>query len=166
MTDCRAAQTQALRHAQEAIVARGAFDWQLFTQVNAITSETCTPRLREWCSPPRYQMRVAWQMNVYANWQSEIHQWPTLPDLTQRLAAFLLARGQYAWFGYGFAGCDFPVAPEFLSASHGVGPLSVQLGEPVDDCHEEVVGSSIFIRRWSSGAQTRLDCNSWQATLA
>jgi hypothetical protein len=56
-------------------------------------SQTCLSRMREMCSPPRYQMRVAWQMNVYSNWQTELYQWPRLPDLTQRLAAFLLGRG-------------------------------------------------------------------------
>ena len=163
-TECRAAQVKALRRAQEALVARGAFDWQLFTQVDAVTNKTCLARMREWCSPPRYQMRVAWQMNVYSDWQKEIHQWPTLPDLAQRLAAFLLARGPFAWFGYGFAGCDFPVAPEFLHATKGVGPLSLELGEPSEDCHEEAESSGVFVRRWSSGKSTRLDCNSWTAT--
>ena len=38
-------------------------------------------------------------MNVYEDWQSEIKLWPHIPDFTQRLAAFLLARGEYAWFG-------------------------------------------------------------------
>ena len=39
--------------------------------------------------------------------------------------AFLVCqgRGKFAWFGYGFAGCDFPVAPEFLEAGLGKGPL-------------------------------------------
>ena len=57
-----------------------------------MTNETCLPRMREMCSPPRYQMRVAWQMNVYANWQKELPHWPYLPDFTftQRLAPFLL----------------------------------------------------------------------------
>ena len=105
-------------------------------------------------------------MNVYADWQKEIKLWPALPDFAQRLAAFLLARGPFAWFGYGFAGCDFPVAPEFLGARHGLGPMSIKLGEPLEYCHEEAKGSGIFVRRWSSGKTTRLDCNTWHATLA
>jgi len=64
--ECRTAQAKALRRAQEAVVSRGGFDWQLFTEVNAVTNETCLDRMRAWCSPPRYQMRVALQMNVYA----------------------------------------------------------------------------------------------------
>lgn len=164
VTACRTAQTKALRRAQETIVERGGFNWQLLTQVSAVTKSTCVQRMRSMCSPPRYQTRVAWQMNVYESWQSEIHGWPFIPDFTQRLAAFLLGRGPYAWFGYGFAGCDFPVAPEFLQAVEGKGPLSIKLGLPSEDCHE-VNSSGVFTRRWSSGKQTTLDCNKWAATL-
>ena len=90
VAECRGAQSIALRKAQEAIVTHGGFDWQLLTQTNAVTNGTCLARMREMCSPPRYQSRVAWQMNVYSNWQTELKGWPFLPDLTQRLAAFLL----------------------------------------------------------------------------
>ena len=38
---------------------------------------------------------------MHADWQHELKGWPILPDFTQRLAAFLLARGPFAWFGYG-----------------------------------------------------------------
>jgi hypothetical protein len=70
-----------------------------------------------------------------------------------------------AWFGYGFAGCDFPVAPEFLTATNGLGPLGLKLGEPAEDCREEVGTEGVFVRKWGSGKTTRLDCNSWTASL-
>ena len=129
-------------------------------------------------------------MNVYEDWQSEIKLWPHIPDFTQRLAAFLLARGEYAWFGCedctpfaravavsltlvyatkrfvdGFAGCDFPIAPQFLQAAEGKGPLAVQLGEPLEDCREVNGSSGVFARRWSAGKTTTLDCNAWVATI-
>ena len=66
---------------------------------------------------------------------------------------------------YGFAGCDFPIAPEFVQAAKGEGPLSTELGEPLEDCHEENA-TGVFSRRWSSGKRTTLDCNTWDATLA
>ena len=59
VTECRTAQTKALRRAQEAIVARGGFNWQLLTQVNAISKSQCVDRMRSMCSEPRYQQRVA-----------------------------------------------------------------------------------------------------------
>ena len=42
VTECRTAQTKALRRSQEAVVAHGGFTWQLFTQENAVTNETRT----------------------------------------------------------------------------------------------------------------------------
>ena len=59
VTECRTAQTKALRRAQEAIVARGGFNWQLLTQVNAVSKSQCVDRMRSMCSEPRYQQRVA-----------------------------------------------------------------------------------------------------------
>ena len=65
----------------------------------------------------------------------------------------------------GFAGCDFPIAPQFLQAAEGKGPLAVQLGEPLEDCREVNGSSGVFTRRWSAGKTTTLDCNAWVATI-
>ena len=84
VTECRTAQTKALRRAQEAMVAKGGFNWQLLTQVsllvhlakraavalvlavtvlltqvNAVSKSQCVDRMRSMCSEPRYQQRVA-----------------------------------------------------------------------------------------------------------
>ena len=68
------------------------------------------------------------------------------------------------------------MAPAFLEAAKGIGPLAMELGEPMEDCHEEEGGggglgregggSGVFVRRWSGGGVTRLDCGAWNATLA
>ena len=59
VTECRTAQTKALRRAQEAMVDQGGFNWQLLTQVNAVSKSQCVDRMRSMCSEPRYQQRVA-----------------------------------------------------------------------------------------------------------
>ena len=74
------------------------------------------------------------------------------------LAAFLILRGPYAWFGTAWKGCNkVPQRPAAMDADYGV-PVDVQ-------CRETVPGKSgIFVREWSK-ASVQLDCNKWQGTI-
>jgi hypothetical protein len=85
--------------------------------------------------------------------------WP-LPYPQQDLAAFLLTRGPYAYFGYGWCGCAS------TSGSHPFtrpAELDADYGMPVEFCHETATG--VFTREWTRATVT-LDCNTFNATIA
>ena len=82
-----------------------------------------------------------------------------LPSPDQDLAAFLLSRGPYAFFGYGWAGC--------IDASHPFTrppSLEIEYGEPTDFCAEAAPGSEVFVRHFSKYT-VQLDCGAWEATF-
>ena len=94
----------------------------------------------------------------------------TLPQLEQDIAFFSIARGPFAWLGWGTWGIGWPFNPE---PAHGTLParpggvplppiLAKDFGTPKGLCKEASPG--IFERTWSSGT-FRLDCNKFVATL-
>ena len=94
----------------------------------------------------------------------------TLPQLEQDIAFFSIARGPFAWLGWGTWGIGWPFNPE---PAHGTLParpggvplppiLAKDFGTPKGLCEEASPG--IFERAWSSGT-FRLDCNKFVATL-
>lgn len=84
--------------------------------------------------------------------------WP-LPSPDQDLAAFLLTRGPYAYFGYGWSGCASSSAPFTRPAN-----LDADYGEPVGYCEETAPGSGVFTRQWTK-ADITLDCNTFTANI-
>jgi len=72
-------------------------------------------------------------------------------------ASFLLVRGEYAWLGAGWAGCNnYPAfIPEF----------DKDYGVPLDATYAETaVGSAVFARKWSH-ADVRFDCNTGKGSI-
>ena len=95
----------------------------------------------------------------------------------QSHAAFMLARGPYAWFGYSWVSCagdcfreppqcpgrgqpgDPPwnqTFPDFLKKDYGV---------PLGRCNESPARSGIFTREWSK-AKITLNCKTWSSSIA
>jgi len=85
--------------------------------------------------------------------------WP-LPSPVQDLAAFLITRGPYAYFGYGWTGCADDNHPFTRPAA-----LDADYGVPLDYC-AEVGGanSGVYRRHWSKATVT-LDCHNWNASI-
>merc|ERR1711974_412699 len=93
-------------------------------------------------------------------------------QLEQDVAFFLLARGPYAWLGWGVWGMTWPFNPEPAHGElpplpHGVprpALLEKDFGEPTGICHETSPGSHVFVRKWTR-ATISLDCNTFSAQL-
>ena len=64
-----------------------------------------------------------------------------LPSPTQDLAAFLITRGPFAWFGYGWTGCADSKHPFTRPAA-----LDADYGTPQGFCKETKPG--VFERKW------------------
>ena len=62
--------------------------------------EACSASLRAACKADSHQQLEAFHYN-YDNMKNQ-------SALVQQLAGFLLMRGNYSWFGYGFQGCSKP----------------------------------------------------------
>ena len=75
------------------------------------------------------------------------------------LAAFLLTRGPWAWFGYGWTGCADAKHP-FTRPKE----LDADYGAPEGFCSETHENSGIFTRKWSKAAVT-LNCNTFEAEI-
>ena len=92
-------------------------------------------------------------------------------QLEQDIAFFLIARGPYAWIGWGAWGMTWPFNPEpghgaLPPLPHGVprpAQLDTDYGEPLGLCRE--VSAGIFEREWSKAGKVRLDCEAFEATI-
>ena len=82
-----------------------------------------------------------------------------LPSPDQDLAAFLLTRGPYAYFGYGWTGCIDATHPFTRPAS-----LDLDLGDPQGFCAETAPGSGVWTREYAKYTVS-LDCGKWEAAF-
>eukprot|EP00966_Prymnesium_polylepis_P325253 7381231-Prymnesium_polylepis.3 len=95
------------------------------TKEQKATRQNCAPSLRRHCaadSPTQSRAYLA------APRQAAV----TREDL----ANFLLIRGPYAWFGYGWQGCNFQ-----FSESYNASVMNADYGEPKGRCFETAPGS-------------------------
>ncbi len=106
--------------------------------------------------------RLKWVVIAVATEQAlDINNNPsTLHVCPQDLAAFLLVRGPYAAFGYGWTGCADATHPFTRPPA-----LEADYGVPNGFCEETSPGSGVFARDWSLATVT-LDCNGFNATIA
>ena len=145
---------------QKAVVQHGGFYWQMITGRGPlirpavtrhgarpnVTVAQCTATLRQhYCSAVPDAWRSA---HIYTTW-------PTDPNLGQQaVVEFLLTRGDYAWIGYEWTGCEsatrrFPRPPEW-DVDYG--------GMPAGPCAEVGHNSGIFVREYPK-ATVQWDCN-------
>jgi len=157
---------------EEAILKHGGYTWWLMEgQVNAnampvlLKSSTCTSQLRDACSAGSSWQTLPKLFGLTVNSSAPV-------QLEQDMAFFLLARGPYAWLGWGVWGMTWPFNPE---PAHGELPplpqgvprpalLDHDFGSPVGLCKETTPGSNVFIREWTK-TTIKLDCNTFKADL-
>ena len=95
---------------------------------------------------------------------SEPRNGPNLPKVTEDLVTFLLARGDFAWIGYGWIGCA-PQAEYYRPPA-----LDVDYGVPVGNATCKAVrnkGGGIsgrFMREYTK-ATVSFDCNTMEAVI-
>ena len=117
---------------------------------------TCQSYLEAECGPTS----GAQNGTLFYGFSREQHSKPfPLPSPDQDLAAFLLSRGEYAFFGYGWTGCIDATHPFTRPPS-----LDVDYGTPTGFCSETAPNSGVFSRSFSK-VSVSLDCNTWEATF-
>lgn len=197
---------QTMAHVEEALLQHGAYAWSMMhgQQIaNAwpefLTAPRCAAALRDACQPDSY-WQVATVLFGFTVQQSSPQPRsngtapsPTppipipLPQLPQDLAFFLLARGPYAYAGWGAWGMTWPFGDATDDDDDGGGsawppdihgggvPLppefDVDYGRPVGDeagtgraalCRE--VSAGVFQRNYTR-AYVELDCNTFAAKI-
>lgn len=136
-----------------ATLAAGKIGWQMCyggsiyeTRKQKVTRENCAESLRVHCaadSPTQSRAYLAA---------------PRQPAVTKEdLTNFLLIRGPYAWWGYGWQGCGkvYPYNATIMNADYG---------EPNGLCKETAEGSEVFVREWSK-SKIEMDCKTWTSTI-
>ena len=143
---------------------RGKWEWFLFYggqqtapgQNQTCGKCTCSSYLRANCGANSPSQNGT----LFYGYSRSTHQtpWP-LPTPDQDLAQFLLTRGPYAFFGYGWSGCVDETHPFTRPPS-----LLVEYGEPLDYCVETAPNSSVFVRHFTNST-VQMDCNTFEATF-
>lgn len=148
--------TKTLEMLRREVIARGKFTWQMFTQSTDLPADTssCMAYFADACRPrggKRYG--VPW---VYEFTDARIGR--KLPKVKEDLATFLLARGDYAWIGYGWIGC----APQV--EYYRPPALDVDYGMPVGNatCKGD---DGRFVREYTK-ATVSFDCHTMEAEIA
>jgi hypothetical protein len=158
MQDMTAAFLVAQERLFDAIVAHGGFSWTMTTPHSEIdqlrlTNNTakCIQTLDTMCKWYGPMNTSAW---VYTVDPGSVMQ----PGEAERyIALFLLARGDYAWQGYGWIGCTdkpWPRPPEW----------DLDYGVPENICSETSAGSGVYRREYTK-ASVAWDCRTHQGTV-
>ena len=153
-----------MEKAQQKILDLDKYTWNLIPgQENAnaspllLTQSNCINLLKEACSEISKWQKLPLLFGLTVN-NSDIIQ------INEDIAFFLLARGPYAWLGWGVWGMTWPFNPE--PAHGGLPPspsgvprpniLEKDFGNPVGICNE--AKSGVFEREWTK-AKIELNCN-------
>jgi len=127
----------------EKLAAAGKWNWQAFGgqdgTAQSVGPSSCQSFLSTWCQ------------NQSQPGQSMLFQLDP-SNVNQTVAAFLIARPELAFIGYGWESGDGNWDPILL----------LQVGHPTGVCQQATTG--VFTRTWSQGTAT-LDCNNWTADL-
>lgn len=170
--DITLAWNETMSAVENHLLESGAYSWWLIAnQANAnamplmMSKETCIAQLQEACSPSSSWQREPQLFGLTINSTAHSPQ-----QLEQDVGFFLLARGDYAWLGWGEWGMTWPFNPE---PAHGELPplpdgvprpalLDHDFGVPREICKETLPG--VFSRMWTKG-MVALDCNTFKVTL-
>lgn len=170
--DITLAWNETMSAVEDAILEHQGYTWWLMdgqTNANAmpilLERSTCAQQLKEACSATSAWQHAPKLFGLTVNSTAPL-------QLEQDIAFFLLARGPYAWLGWGVWGMTWPFNPEPAHGElpplpHGVprpAALDQNFGEPLGVCHETSVGSHVFTRKWTE-ATVSLDCNTFSAQL-
>ena len=135
---------------RDKLVANGRFEWFLFYggqqtapgQNQTCGQCTCQSFLEAQCAPGA----GAQEGTLFYGYSRSVHTqpWP-LPTPDQDLAMFLLARGPYAFFGYGWSGCASATRPFTRPPS-----IDREYGAPLNNCSQTAPGSGVWARDYSA----------------
>jgi hypothetical protein len=147
--------SQTMSEIQTAVISAGGFAWQYFLTVKSPNKNECASTLRSSCSAgtgSQWFTRAVQQSLTTNTTASKV----SLLNLDVDLATFLLQRGDYAWLGYGWLGCDleYVYPPEF----------NVDYGVPTGTCTETAPNSGVFTRDWTK-ATVQMNCNTYTGTI-
>ena len=149
---------------RDALIAKGLFEWFLLYggqqtapgQNQTCGQCTCQTYLEAQCGPTAGSQNGT----LFYGYSRITHQIPfPLPTPTQDLTMFLLSRGPYAYFGYGWTGCldatrPFTHPPE----------LDADYGSPLNFCSETSPKSGIWTRNYTN-ADFTMDCSTFTADI-
>ena len=170
--DLTIAWSKTMGAVQEAILKSGGYTWSLIpgqADANAspttVSASSCAEQLQYACQPKSSWQTLPKLVGVHVNGSS-------LPQLKEDLAFFLLARGPYAWLGWGVWGMTWPFNPEPAHGElpplpHGVprpSEFDEDYGVPAGVCEESKTEKGVFTRAFSK-ATVKLDCNTFVGTI-
>ena len=158
---------------QRVLLENEAYTWSLIPgQENAnaapfllsSNASNCTAALREACDPDSVWQHFPVLFGFSVNGT-------VLTQLQQDLAFFLLARGPYAFAGWGTWGMIWPFSPEPRHGQLPPMPDGVPLpeefrhdyGVPKENCCSET-SPGVFSRKWSR-VSVELDCNAFRSKI-
>lgn len=120
-------------------------------------NETCIALLRDGCRADSKQQTGTFNYippTNHSNVPNFYNQTLVMQSFKEHLAAFLLMRGPFAFFGYGWVGCSqIYTRPKELDADYGT---------PLGLCKETATG--VFSRGWTK-ATVSLNCNTWKGSI-
>eukprot|EP01048_Picozoa_sp_COSAG05_P008710 COSAG05_NODE_678_length_7984_cov_3.957134_3_plen_811_part_00 len=155
---------QTNQAAMDAMHDAGGWDWHAFAQFTKGAppqGEACIKFFHRECASNSKFQRAAVMMEF-----TDAKTAPPLKAPRVDIATFLLARGDYAWLGYGWQGCVGGNAS--VGGTDGKWPrpalLEKDYGQPIGLCKEVTNGSGVFERTWTR-SHIQLDCNSYEATF-
>jgi hypothetical protein len=168
--DLTLAWAETMGAVQKGILDKGGYTWSLIPgQENAnaspimMSNKTCAAQLREACTETSRWTKFATLFGLTAAGTE-------LVQLEQDIAFFLLARGPFAWLGWGRWGIGWPLNPEpahgaLPAQPHGVplpAILQTEVGEPSGLCTEKSPG--LFTREYSK-VRVSLDCGTFEGKI-
>lgn len=133
----------------EAVISAGGFTWQAFAQTSLPSAASGVAACDAWFAAAPQLQHCAYMHEVFNATQRP------LPAVNEDLAAFLIARGPYAWLGYAWVGCitnyEFPDA------------WTVDYGEPLTSYFNKTA-PSVYSREYTKATAT-FDCVAWKGTV-
>jgi len=133
----------------DAVIAAGGFTWQAFAQTSLPSAADGVAACDAWFASAPALQRCAYMHEVFNATQRP------LPAVYEDLAAFLIARGPYAWLGYGWVGCitdyEFPDA------------WTYDYGTPLTSYFNSTA-PSVYSREYTKATAT-FDCTAWKGTV-
>lgn len=158
---------------QQSIIDHGGWNWQLFgggggghggSPVSAPGKKQCAAFFRGACTTDSLMQTNAMFFSMSVNGKSKAHTPWTLDHEDLDLATFLLARGPFAWLGYGWSGCGCGWSMDGKMTCGGYPrpeTFDADYGEPAGLCTE---AGGVFTREWTH-ATVVMDCNAYRANI-
>jgi len=134
----------------EVVIAAGGFTWSAMAATSLPPAADGVAACDTWFANARALQKCAYMHQVFNATQRP------LPAVNEDLAAFLIARGPYAWLGYGWIGCiESYEFPDEWTYDYGT-PLTTYFN---------MTAPSVYSREYTKATAT-FDCTAWKGTVA